>query len=442
MFRVLPLLAWALTMSFSFAAPGYWSPTSTEARIRFRAQVEYAAPENGNEPDEDYAMRKIDEQVAFMYGSMEASRFRAGPKDDYQIWEIETERKAGEKGIYVSRYVYEGTIALESGFPSDSYDVLVPVNPDLVEEQATQRILWFKRNLCTHLLHPDGDAFHYYFNPTAPKCPLREGREYLRIPAAIERKWNTEKTFPEYDRLIGPDRTIRIDVLMGMDNEKRSWNGSKSRDYNGPEYREIRARLLERGFQIRRLSDEESLRLVSGRPEDRPPFIEELTYWTARAPIRVRMFFGPSSVRGGNSRAFHYLFKDAIENASVMIYGGHSGLGANADIPTIEAIEGFKIQMNRSRYQIFLFNSCSSYTAYTKGFFSRKKSDTDPHGTKNLDILGTGLVSLFSHIGEMNAGLIEHLVDAIERTHVRSYQEIVAELDRDNFFSVSGDEDN
>lgn len=57
-----------------------------------------------------------------------------------------------------------------------------------------------------------------------------------------------------------------------------------------------------------------------------------------------------------------------------MIYNGHSGLGGHLDLKAIADLQGFRIAPNKNRYQIYFFNSCTSYTYDNTTYFNRKRT--------------------------------------------------------------------
>lgn len=142
--------------------------------------------------------------------------------------------------------------------------------------------------------------------------------------------------------------------------------------------------------------------------------------------IVVRLFFGATGI-DEKSKAFHYHFKDSLKNASVMIYDGHSGLGGHLDLEAIAEIEGFRITPNPNRYQIYFFNSCTSYTYYNTLYFTTKvrpKSNVDSKGTKNLDIMTNGLSTLFEVMHDTNMRLIRAIDLYAARNTWTSYQRL------------------
>jgi hypothetical protein len=157
--------------------------------------------------------------------------------------------------------------------------------------------------------------------------------------------------------------------------------------------------------------------------------------------IEILVFFGPTGI-DEESAAFHYYFKDALENSAVMMYDGHSGLGGHLDLAGIESMRGFRFAPAKNRYQVYFFNSCSSYTYYNDMYFSRKRTQKDEDGTKNLDIMTNGLATYFSTIQDANGALIKAIDTWASSGKWTSYQELAKQIDSDNLFGVNGDEDN
>ena len=129
-----------------------------------------------------------------------------------------------------------------------------------------------------------------------------------------------------------------------------------------------------------------------------------------------------------------------------MIYSGHSGLGGHLDLASIEANLGEEIKFNTEKYQIFFFDSCTSYRYYNTQYLDRKITDLDPNGTKKLDLFVNGLSTLFSAMPDSVSGLVTSVEKAVglaaeKKTYV-SYQSIAKQIDSDNLFGIVGDEDN
>lgn len=99
---------------------------------------------------------------------------------------------------------------------------------------------------------------------------------------------------------------------------------------------------------------------------------------------------------------FAKFFKEAVYSADVIVYGGHSGLGANLDIPSLEEKAG-KFKFNSKKRQIFYFDSCSSYSYYLESFAAEKTKS-------KIDVITNGLSSYFETSQSVLEGLFESLL--------------------------------
>lgn len=223
--------------------------------------------------------------------------------------------------------------------------------------------------------------------------------------------------------------------------EAEERNPLTSNDINAVTYRGIRDDLANMGFQRRQWSPEEIREIIQRTEQAHDlPFVEEFVKQHKKAKIIVRMFFGPSGITE-RSRSFHYFLKDAIANGSIMVYSGHSGLGGHLDIESIEATEGFSISFPR-RYQIYYFNSCSSYPYYNTMYFARKATAGNPRGSRNLDIMTNGLATYFSTLTFTDLSIVKAIDAWAGGVATLSYQKLAPEMDSGNLFGVNGDEDN
>ena len=408
----------------------YVGKDSTEAVMTFDHEVEMKST---TAPTQEEALHHINQQVLHLFGPMGAATYKGVPKGNHEITDIQISRG---KNSYIIRYHYVGTIVLKNG-PTTEYEITLPVNPETIYE--TGLVGW--KNPCTDSHYDMEQYFWYFWNPKNQGCRLKEGRDYKRVTAQIQRLANTKDTYPQYDRLVDDSGTIHISLLMGMDNPYLDPNPMNSTDINASNYRAIRNSLLRLGFEsLSTWSKEQIFSIATPRPKPLP-YVEELEKQDQKAKIVIRLFFGPSEM-DELSQTFHYFFKDAIENSSVMIYDGHSGLGEYLDLERMEQEEGFEMQPHQARYQIYYFNSCSSYPYYNSTFFNRKITDSDPKGTKNLDILTNGLSTYFYVLHDTNLAFIRAIDTWADGKARISYQKIAKEIDSGNLFGINGDEDN
>lgn len=101
------------------------------------------------------------------------------------------------------------------------------------------------------------------------------------------------------------------------------------------------------------------------------------------------------------SKVFAKFFKEAVEQGDLIVYGGHSGLGANLDIPSLEEKAG-KYNFDPKKKQIFFFDSCSSYSYYLEHFAAEKTK-------AKIDIISNGLSSYFHTSNGVLFALMDHM---------------------------------
>ena len=104
-----------------------------------------------------------------------------------------------------------------------------------------------------------------------------------------------------------------------------------------------------------------------------------------------------------NNLSFAKFLKEAVENADVFAYDGHSGLGANLDLGYLQSLSG-PFQFRPRRRQIFFFDSCSSYSYYLTQFAAAKTNAT-------IDVMTNGLSSLFNTAASVHNAFFDTLLD-------------------------------
>jgi hypothetical protein len=446
MLRLAAMTCAALLAASTAAAAPYYGKRSSEARFRFEGRVESSrlASQPGT-PTEDQALELIEDQLQHLFGPWSVTRAKAVPSGRHEI--VIRAIRARRNRPTVIDYSYEGVIVLESvpgetGGTTGSFDAILPVDPDTIYSAG----LVAGRNACTDS-HYNGESDFWYFWAPAPHhedCPLVEGRDFFTLRGRFSRIPNTRTTYPEYHRLADPKTgVIEVNAFFGMDDPSRhSADPDRSGDINARSYRELRSELEGMGYSLERLDGAEQLKLI------RDPVVfskghtlERLIRKTRRGIIRIHLFFGATAIEE-ESRMFHLLYRRALEQSSVLLYNGHSGLGGHLDLSSIEEVDGIDIDLPRDRYQIYFFNSCSSYTYYNRSYFSRKRSSQDRAGSRNLDILANGLATYFELENETDLALLR-AIDAWANTGTwTSYQTLAGTIDSDNLFGVNGDEDN
>jgi hypothetical protein len=412
--------------------PDFVSRKASEAEMQFEHWVEIRSKDK---PSKSEAMAQVEEQVLHLFGPMEREENYSVPKEDHEITINKIE--PSETNLYKIYYSYRGTIVVEKG-PRKFIEVLLPNNPDTIFSESSSG----KKNFCTDPHYQTEGDFWYFWSPTAhsDKCPLKEGEHYETIRAEIQRIANDRISYPEYHRLANKNNEVIIMVLFGMDDPSLNHDPMKSKDITAGSYRGFRNGLIQMGFTFEDLTNEQVKKII---PKSDSAFtFEEAFKEYGDAKIRLQLFYGESGM-DEKSEAFHYAYRNGIKNASVLIYDGHSGLGDHLDLSKIAKLRNFRFDFPKEKYQIFFFNSCTSYTYYNARYLQRKESArSNKSGTKNLDLLVNGLATYFDEEQVGNLTLIRAIDLWAKNGTWTSYQTLAKRIDTENLFSVIGDEDN
>lgn len=413
----------------------YIGKNSSEAEMKFTSRVQI-----NWKPSSVEARQHIEHQLSHLFGPMSAAEFKAVPKGGHQIKNVKT--KKINEDLYEITYDYSGIIVLENG-PTENYIITLPLNPDTVYRAGLVGNSDRPRNSCTDSHYQSEGDFWYFWNPYQYGCQLIKDTHYLEINASIKRFVNTTKTYPDYSRLVNKNNEIQIDLYFGMDKPTGTIDPLKSRDINADNYRRLISELKRTGYSVEEVdfslfseevnSLKENFSLVN--------YVKKVKNQEKEIKIIIQIYFGPTGINEDSS-GFHHLLKHTIENSSVFIYDGHSGLGGHLNLENIEYAQNFIIQFPIDKYQIFYFNSCSSYPYYNTQYFMRKKSPDDPKGIYNLDILTNGLSTYFSVMTPTNLAILTSIEMWASNRRTISYQELARSIDSDNLFGVNGDEDN
>lgn len=453
----LPLLALSslvgcVSRSYNFnAQPKFTATNSIEAKLEFEGVVHFASP---SRPDEQLALEEINEQLIYLVGPMSHSSQPAMPRGDHRLTNIQIEALP-ETNTYAVHYKFSGTAQVLKTVGNEM-PVILPRDLGRIYEAAYHN----NQTRCTHY-YDNRETFWYYWDPSLSGCPLKENQDYLKIKAKVTRLESSTLTYPEFNRL-SDDGVVTVGLFLGLNDARGPWEPERTTDIFGYHHAyQILPRLKQLGFVSKQRWNEEDFKQLLARHKTPPPSINELKHpSTGELPyvavyekafpnspqykaIRVRVYFGPTG-RHDRNTAFHYLYKESVERDSVMIYEGHSGLGSNLDLHTLQQTNKFNIKLDPNKYQIFYFNSCVSYRYYNKSYFKKKRSSTDKRGTKNLDIFANGLGTADITLAFADAAIavVASLDHWASTKHATSYQELAQMIDKNYLFSVSGDEDN
>jgi hypothetical protein len=412
-----------LTGSTAFA---YYSGDSYEADVTFTGTVEI--PDGTS--DVLILPSYINLQLLYLAGPLQAAARKSAPKSDEKIDILGKQHDSRTGKIHV-RYRYVGTFVLDAGL-QDVVKVRLPLNAETIWERSTDACYSFGSS----------HRIAYFWNPVAKGCKLVEGDDYFTTDATIIRKLaNTTTTTPAYERLTNSDGEIRIVLAFGADiDTKGKLAPDKNDDYNAANYRDTRKFLLKQGFSARLVAVDQRER-ECGTPKPlaaAPGLVEEFTRQDAGRKIVVRLFWGIANA-GDESNAFFCMMKEAAERGSVLIYSGHSRIGA-LDLKYMSDQIGSPIKMNPSQYQIYGFFGCSSYGYYNLSYFAARSSTADPDGTRNTDIITNGITGSFYAMADFNIKTVTPILNWSARGTLTTWQQIMSSYSKTFLTGVNGDE--
>jgi hypothetical protein len=442
--------ACALLAAVPFVARAYTGAGNAEATMTFDAAIRIDSP---RAPLAEDAKKAIEVQVKHLFGSMTNSPRAAVPKNDHSIEITSTLPVSGQGSVFEISYHYTGTVLMTSG-PIEPYSIYLPLHPESIATDAVTENSPSTPNACTDETDPQPEYFWYFWSPDREDCKLALGRDYFRVTARFE--WKTEAsiapTYPEYDRLVQTrdgKKVIPLTVLIGKFDNGASGKPLKSRDPGAEQFASIRSELLGLEFSETKISKRDMKAIAKagkadgeikrGRSISGYPYASFFTKETPAGTLEVRLFYGNSTDTGSNG--FFVLYQDALKNDAIMIYDGHSGLGDYLSLENLKKDRGMTPVSNPSIYQVFFFNSCTSYAYYNDSYLRWKASPSDPKGTKQLDILTNGLSTGYTS-SDTNMVLVKAVHAWAMKGQRTSYGAITELLSLGNLIGVNGDEDN
>jgi hypothetical protein len=431
--------------------PKHYSKLATEAEMEYQTRIEIDSNRDlrlwrENRLLERAILAKIENQVSHMFGSLSHPPFgnkKAAPKTDHELEILQVEQTKPQ--LYEVTYHYQGTLLVEKGHVYEEAESLLfylPNNPDRIYAYG----LVDNKNPCTDPTYQSEGDFWYFWNPHNWGCPLIRGEHYHQVTGSLKRLPNTTISYPEYNRMVQNDE-IPVFVIFGMNHQDEIRDPYEAAfenpgEYvNAPNYVNVSDWLVRAGYE-KKLESFSELFLEKPDPQiDQMVTLESFTKATPKATLKFYLFYGPTGVNESESPLFHIFYLTGLHYASAVLYNGHSGLGGNLNMDHFDAIYQHAAP-NPDQYQIYYFNSCSSYPYYNEMYFGRKITEKDPHGTKNLDIITNGLSTYFSVIDDTSLMFLR-LMDAWAADDITfSFQDFANSADTQNLLGINGDEDN
>lgn len=253
----------------------------------------------------------------------------------------------------------------------------------------------FYLSKCTDPHYDTIGDFWYFYNPFKVGCsslrklPLADNFT-IEVGSSTKRKLDLDMRL---DLLRGDNdngKVFRIDVIHGFDESSTSRN-----DDGRVHFKQFAEYLLEQGYQ------KTSVQRHKNRPLDR--FTKTLKLKNGRTiEVEINSLLVDTEIES-RTTTFAKFFQSAVNEADVIFYTGHSGLGGHLDVNSLEAKVG-KYKFNPKKRQIFMFDSCSSYSYYLAPF-------RDEKSRAKIDVVTMGLASLFETSLVTLTTFVEELTD-------------------------------
>ena len=417
------LVIFILSISTSFAGPLYYGANSTESILKFVAKIETSLTANVND--------KIHMQLQHLIGHFHSKSFIAnfgftgvlGDQYDYKI--IKTERKPKKK---ITTYQFKGKV----NFDKRSFDrkkfidvpILLPLNLDNIYKLGVVNGV----NRCSDKTYNAEEDFFYFWDICMSGCPLKNDQvNIVRVTGELEKLDNTKLTYPEYDRLYA-NKMLKIAVFLGYIDDTP---GKKS-DFAFDLYHELQDELKTRGFETKSEQKAYHANADKGHSYKVVMTMNRKTELGNNQKFEITLLLADTAL-ASDDETFQTEYASALKSSHLIAYDGHSGLGANLGVDYLPEFSFGRI------YQILFLNGCSSYPYFNSQYFDQK-----PGGSKNLEIITSGLPTLTS---TSFTNMMAFLSPFIEGKTL-SYQRIMKGIEDSNdgedtyLMGVNGDEDN
>lgn len=293
------------------------------------------------------------------------------PRSDIEVRVLQTQKLPN--GKILIRYAQRGKLLLHYSIASKALrhgqlELILPYDMTQI----------YNKN-CTDKEWPGIEDYWYYYDPYRPGCEYLSRSPYAN-PVIM-------KITPSTKRKLDP--TPRLDLLRG-----NNGNGDDFVVYVIEGFSDYSTYRLDQGRRNFKIFEEYMQKKGFQQDILRNDKYRPLVLHTKTLPmsdgrvmnIKLYHLLVETSIES-RTVTFAKFFKQAIAEADVVIYGGHSGLGDNLNIPALEEKAG-KFTFNPNKRQIFFFDACASYAYYLPPFSVEKTR-------ARIDIISYGLSSLY-----------------------------------------------
>lgn len=429
----------------------YYGDKSTEAILTFNSKADIKLRGNlsleeinSNEDLKSKVLQEISNQVDFLMGSFQTQSFQekfghqAVLGEDFDI-KIKSVKEGTSASRRLVNYRFKGKIVVDNRAFESQDIVSLPIVLPLAYDQIYKLGLNEEGvNLCTDE-HYNSELDLFYFWDTAKKdCPLSDNnKDVVRGEGKLKILKNTIETYPEYHLLYKKDDgVLNISLFLGYIDDIEQYTVPKKTDNGYYALKEMTDYLKSKGFVLE--NKKEAFRLMASKKEKKGiNFYRQFkkivkTKIGNLLTIRVSLMLADTGINS-QDLTFHSYLIPAMETDDIIVYDGHSGLGANLSLDYLGPIN-----FDQNKYQLIFFNGCSSYPYFNMTYFDAKG------GSKYLDIVTSGLPTITSTM----AANLQAFISPFISGRIDSYQKIMKGLEKSNgeegtyLTGVNGDEDN
>lgn len=447
----LPLKAFFIFFIFTLSAKAYYGRHSKEATLTFSHKVEFfrkgklGLHKMKTNPVLYGATKKIiKDQVEHLMGYFQSESFYEnfgfkGILGEEYTFSLTQLKKGRKRNQWFLSYDFKGKAAVEKKVfgrkKALKVSLRLPLNPKTIYKLSVKK----NKNLCTDDHYNSESDFFYFWDPNKKGCPLKyDFKNVPKIKATLTIHKNTRWSYPEYDKLYGDNgngKDLEIYVFFGYMDELKNPFKANTKDDSFLAYQKIKSALIRRGLDL--IENESRFRLY---PYEEGYFngANFFSYFQKKMSIRgkqinlkIKLFLTDTGINSEDS-TFHYYYKKALNEADIIEYEGHSGLGANLSLDQLEVD-----QIDNDKYQLLFFNACSTYKYFNQEYLDAKG------GSENLDIILSGLPTYGDSAANNSLAFLETFLDAKRLT----FQTIISRIENSSeggpfLYSVVGDRDN
>lgn len=422
----------------------YYGIHSTEANLKFagRIEVEFfgglslSELNSQNSEENEIVSYQVNEQLQHLLGTFSSESFieetngaTAAISKDYKITFTNIEPSETEDHFIIS-YEYDGTVLVHRDFFGPEgrkrkglLPIKLPLNYKTIYELTRRYIMvpvdeykpwgakeetWF--SLCTDDHYNSAGDFFYFWDPDRINSDGRRGWDYadcplmgddknvVRVEGELTRLNNSYQKYLEYDRLYGEKgKTLKIWVFLGYIDDVHDFKKVNLKDSVWDTYDRLNEAFSELGLELVEEYDEKKFSASNGfYGKGINSFVKYQKLKLKRDPVRegeneadremnieLNMLVSDTAY-GSQDGTFHHFYRKATKEADIILYDGHSGLGANTDL------EGLGAELAPAdKYQVIFLNGCSGYPYFKNMYFNAKEG-----GSQNLDLFLSGIATL------------------------------------------------